>query len=221
MENAVTLSTFFYDHLCQEVDISSIDGRARLVELARPHLSKLPRGVFRHMMIQRLAELARMDGRELAGLLGDGTPARSAARPVRPRGGGEMSLVRRAVTLLLHRPALAEAAGEPGRLRGLDLPGMDLLVEMLELLKENPHFHAGSLLEHWREHRYGPHLARLAQVEEPLQPEDMEREFSDILRRLDRQRLAREIEILTASPSLDEQGRRRLQALLEEKRKFE
>ena len=173
------------------------------------------------MMTERLAELARMDGRSLAALLGGDTDRRPAGRPPRPRGGGEMSLVRRAVTLLLHRPALAEAAGEPGRLRSLDMPGVDLLVEMLEMLQENPHFHTGSLLEHWREHRYGPHLARLAQAEEPLQPEDMAREFADVMRRLDRQRLAQEIEALSRATTLDEAGKRRLQALLAEKKNFD
>ncbi|MFQ5488299.1 MAG: DNA primase [Gammaproteobacteria bacterium] len=220
IETAVTLSAFFYDNLCQRVDTSNIDGRARLVELARPYLSKLPRGVFRHMMTERLAELARLDGRALAGMLGEGPapvgrPVRVSQRP----GGKEMSLVRRAVVLLLHQPALAREAGEPGQLRGLDLPGVDLLIEMLELLQENPHFNTGTLLEHWREHRYGAHLTRLAQQEEHLKAEDMVREFADVLQRLRAQRIVQEIETLYRKPSLEEADKRRLQALLAEKKK--
>ncbi len=222
--NAVTLSAFFYDHLCAQVDISSIDGRARLVELARPYLSKLPRGVFRHMMTQRLAELARMEGTALAALL-EGKEAEgrggAAAGPASSQRGGELSLVRRAITLLLHQPALAADAGDPGRFRALDQPGMELLIEMLELLQKNPHFNTGTLLEHWREHRYGKHLARLAQVPEPLGAAEVAREFTDVLRGLDRQRLSREIEILSAKADLDTAGKQRLRALLEEKKNFD
>ncbi|MGW8250323.1 MAG: hypothetical protein ACWGO1_06745, partial [Anaerolineales bacterium] len=46
---AVPRSRFFYDSLQRRADTSSIDGRARLVELARPYLSKVPAGVFRYM----------------------------------------------------------------------------------------------------------------------------------------------------------------------------
>ncbi len=174
------------------------------------------------MMTERLAELARLEGRALAGMLGEGpAPAgrRQARVPQRPQGGREMSLVRRAVVLLLHQPALAREAGDPGQLRGLDLPGMDLLIEMLELLQENPHFNTGTLLEHWRDQRYGAHLARLARQEEHLKAEDMVREFADVLQRLRAQRIVQEIEALYRKPSLEEADKRRLQALLAEKKK--
>src|SRR5210317_1706727 len=39
---SVPLSRFFYESLSQQVDTDSVDGRARLVELAKPLLQKLP-----------------------------------------------------------------------------------------------------------------------------------------------------------------------------------
>ncbi len=42
LAEATPLSTFFFDELAKQVDIGSVDGRARLAELAKPLLSKAP-----------------------------------------------------------------------------------------------------------------------------------------------------------------------------------
>jgi DNA primase len=59
LESAQPLSEFFFSHFSAQVDLDSIDGRARLVELARPELMKLPEGVYRDMMMERLEKLAQ------------------------------------------------------------------------------------------------------------------------------------------------------------------
>ena len=61
------LSDFFFERLAVQVDVASIDGRARLVDLARPLLALLPDSVFRQLMVERLAELAQTDVNRLAG----------------------------------------------------------------------------------------------------------------------------------------------------------
>ncbi len=195
---AVTLSAFFYDHLQRQVDTGSIDGRARLVELARPYLSKLPPGVFRHMMTEHLATLARMEAHALGVMLGGSGESRVGRRAGRsaPPQHRQMSLVRHAVFLLLQRPQLARLA-DPDRLAGLDLRGVPLLREMLELLRENPHFNTASLLEHWREDSNGPYLVRLARQELLISEDEMAREFEDVLKRLARQGIEQRIQALS------------------------
>ena len=217
---AVTLSSFFYEYLQRQVDTQTIDGRARLVELARPYLSKLSPGVFRHLMMARLAELARMENTALSTLLAAGSqpqvpPPRRPGRQAQPR----MSLVRMAVFLLLHRPELARQAGEPQRFTGLDLRGMSLLMSMLELLQQNPHFSTGTLLEHWRDDPSGPFLARLVQQELLITPEEMEQEFVDVLRRLDLQRIEQQIVRLNSTPraAWSDEEKAELQQLLRDK----
>lgn len=205
IKNAVTFSRFFYDSLASRADTTSIDGRARLVELARPYLSKMPQGVFRHMMIERLAEIARMDIAVLSGMLrGEGRPEQAVPR-ARSRQGGRTtgSLVRKAITLLLRKPALAQSVQDYQRLARLDIPGIDLLVEMLELLEKNPHYNTGTLLEHWREHESGRYLSKLACQEALVPAEELAAEFTDALRRLYRQYLEQEIARLKSKPRED------------------
>mgnify|MGYP000361461662 CR=1 FL=1 len=48
--HATHLSDFLFDHLSDSLDLDSIDGRARLVDLARPLLARLPDGIFHQLM---------------------------------------------------------------------------------------------------------------------------------------------------------------------------
>lgn len=195
--NSITLSEFFYTTLTRQTDIYSRDGRARLVELARPTLSKVPDGAFRRMMLERLAEIARMDAAALRGLVGAGkTAAPTRLRPVgRQAGPVARSPVRMAIEMLLYRPDLSRTAGDPQALAGLDVAGADLLVKLLELLQAQPHLNAGAVIEHWRGTQEGRHLATLAQWS-PTVPEGVDAEFGGTLRRLREQALEQRVERL-------------------------
>ncbi|MFA5625955.1 MAG: DNA primase [Thiohalomonadaceae bacterium] len=198
IQQAQPLSEYFFSHISKQADISQLDGRARLVELCRPYLSKLPQGVYRHLMLERLAQLAQLERNALEQLLGGinqpaepttkqsriNTPKRNTTTRQTP------SLVRSAIRLLLQRPALAQAVAEPKQLVELSQPGVSLLVEMLELLKQHPNLTTGALLEHWRNGDYGKHLFALAQQDMLLSPEDdnLAQEFTDALNRLQQQR---------------------------------
>jgi DNA primase len=54
LPGALPLSEFLVQRLSEETDLSSVDGRARLAELARPLLERM-RGVIRQLLIDRLA----------------------------------------------------------------------------------------------------------------------------------------------------------------------
>ena len=57
LKQAIPLSTFLFNTLEQQVDTSSIDGRACLVDLAKPLIMQLPAGPYRELMLQKLSEL--------------------------------------------------------------------------------------------------------------------------------------------------------------------
>jgi DNA primase len=181
LATAVPLSALFFDTLAAQADTSSLDGKARLAELARPLLSKLPAGIFRQMMVHRLADITGAGVSALNRFLGSASP-----QPIRPPPADQpphVSPVRLAIALLLHRPALAEGL-DPGDLRDIDLPGIALLVEMLDLLRQNPQLSPGALLERWRDRPEGRHLEKLAQWPLIVPDEGMEAEFDGAIRRL-------------------------------------
>jgi len=189
---SVSFSTFFYEVLIKQADISSMEGRARLVELAKPWLSKLPTGVLKHMMMTKLAELSQLDAEVVARTLGAAYPKTAPARrPVQAKSRlsfaqrPSLSPVRLGIGLLLHAPRLAALAGSPKRWETLDIPGIGLLIAILELLQARPNLHSGALIERWRDTPEGGHLAELAKWEPPLPEEGIEAEFSGVVRWLD------------------------------------
>jgi DNA primase len=86
---------------------------------------------------------------------------------------------------LLHTPRLAALGGAPRRWQGLDLPGLSLLIGLLELLQEQPHLHSSALLERWRGSTEEGLLAELAKWDPPLPPEGLEAEFRGVVQWLD------------------------------------
>ena len=188
LASAMPCSSFFYESLLKQADVTSMDGRARLVELTRPHLAQLPSGAFRQMMIARLAEITRMPAADLARLIEQRAP-KTAVKPqltkaTPPQSPARMPPVRLAITLLLQRPALALHAGDPGRFDGIELPGVEMLKEMLSLIQAYPELSTGALLERWRESPQASYLFKLARWQHPLPEQEWQAEFSGALERI-------------------------------------
>jgi len=61
LDECETLSGFFFNQLCAEVDTRTMDGRARLASLAKPHLEQLPTGVLQQLMLKRLGEITQLE----------------------------------------------------------------------------------------------------------------------------------------------------------------
>ncbi len=196
VDKAQSLPDYFFQALAGEVDLTRLDGRARLAELARPHLSKLPPGVLAQLMLQRLAELSKIGANRLAGLLDVGAVRQATPAPARSRGGAGPSLVRTAVALLVQHPELAMEVEDPGEFNVLDRPGIPLLVDLIGLLRREPGLRTGSILEHYRDSEHRPSLARLAALDNPDLNEGIEVVFRDVIGQLRRDARRRRIELL-------------------------
>jgi DNA primase len=189
VERGLPLSTFLFERLGARVDLATLDGRAWLVERARPLITRIPDGAFRQLIEKRLAELTRLEPTEVARALDPAGSTRSAARPAVARSPVRQppSLVRRTVTLLLHHPEVLAGAGVLPPIRGAGLPGVEVLGDMIDLLRSRPELSMAGVLEHFRETETGRHLAKLAQAEDPSLPEaDLVREFRDAVERIAR-----------------------------------
>jgi len=205
--DSIPLSEFLYAELCGQVDMSSMDGRTRLVNLAKPLLKQLPAGVFQRMMVDRLEELAKLPRNALAELHGQPIQEVTHKAPSRPaRSNNAMSPLRRLVSLLLHEPRLAGLVENPAQLAEVHLQGAPLLVELIDFLKDRPHIHTGAVIEHWHGTDSGRHLAKLAAEPTHKLVGDLEKEFLDGINHLlakpvDQRREARFAELSRKQPS--------------------
>jgi DNA primase len=166
LHDARPLSEFLLDHLAAEVDTGSIDGRARLAEIARPLLRRIPDGVYKDLLTQRLAEVVGLDRTRLGRILAGDRPREAGFKPA-TRGAGEpprprSNLVRQAITLVLHHPAAAAEVTPPADLGSVELRGIELLKNLLEAVRSNPRVSTAGLLERWRDRPEHPHLLSLA-----------------------------------------------------------
>ena len=225
-ENQITqsvhLSDFLFDHLAGQVDTNSIDGRARLVDLARPLLARLPDSIFRQLMLEKLAQIARTDSSHLAERLdkparhrpGAETPAAATTNAA----GSVKSPVREAIAMLLHQPDLAINLEPPQILEPGSLPGVSLLLELLELLQRQPGLNTGAVLEHWRGREEARHLLKLAQWAPLSEKLDLAAEVRGHLNRIARQSTERRITALLQEErhrTLNDIEKQELKALLQ------
>jgi DNA primase len=176
MDEGLALSDYLVEELAGQVDMQSVDGRARLAELARPLVGKIPGGVYKELLIGRLAESVGLAAPKLASILAKDRPKpasssvggglsglRHQSKPMP----GKPSIVRRAISLLLNNPGAAEKL-DIERLAGVTKPGTDLLRELIETVQADPTMTTARLLERWRNREEGRHLGKLAAAELPV-----------------------------------------------------
>ena len=175
LDEGMALSDFLISELASQVDMTSVDGKARLAELAAPLIGKIPQGVYRELLIERLAETVGLSASKLEKMLGRPDPrgrgaAAEVAKPRRQKAiaGGRPSVVRRAITLLLNHPAAADKL-DIEKLAGVHRPGVGLLHDLIETVQEEPHITTAGLLERWRHDDEGRHLGKLAAIEIPAE----------------------------------------------------
>lgn len=193
LQQATSLSDYLIERLEADTDMQSMDGRARFVEKALPLLQRLPPDVYRHMLCERLAGLARLDTDYLEGVV-DGRETLSRDQRARRRepagtdtGGVRRTPIRLAIALLLQSPALANNVDEIDSLRGLDdLPGLPLLVQMVELARHEPHLNSGAILERFRDSEHESALWKLATWDHLVPATGLEAEFADAMEQIRR-----------------------------------
>ena len=175
MDEALELSEYFVEELASQVDMESLDGRARLAELAKLLVGRIPPGVYRELLIERLAESVGLAAPKLQAILTQ-DPATPAPATRRQGLGGlrhqsrpsaaKPSIVRRAISLLLNVPEAADKL-DVEQLAGVTKPGIELLRDLIETVQAEPNMTTAGLLERWRTHEEGRHLGKLAAAELP------------------------------------------------------
>src|SRR5258705_1626346 len=59
MTGAISAAEYLFQRLGQGLDLSALDGQARLADLALPYIRTIPDGVLRELTMERLATIAK------------------------------------------------------------------------------------------------------------------------------------------------------------------
>jgi DNA primase len=178
LASALPLSEYLVRELSQQSDLTHADGRARFAESARPLFAKVPAGVYRELLLERLAQVVGLSAARLEELwaavrtpAAPATAAPALRAPVRTRiSAGRGGLVRQAIARLLRYPAIA-AQVTPAERTGLDAseePGVALLRELLDDLRERPAQIPAQVIQRWAGREGAESLPKLLEREEVM-----------------------------------------------------
>ena len=95
---------------------------------------------------------------------------------------------RLAINLLLQKPELAKTTGSQNHLTESNIPGTDLLLQLLDTIHDEPDISTQNLLDRFKGSEHEPHLYQLAAVAPAMESEEsIDLMFSDCLQQLQTQ----------------------------------
>ena len=215
LRDATPLSEFFYAQLTTDVNLATLDGKARLAERCKPFLAQIPDGAFGDLMKQRLTELTGLGARSSSP--DTHVPAQRTHRGGRSTPAPKRSLVRGAIGLLLQSPQVALALDPPYTFAALRQPGIELLSELIMLVRERPDIRTGAILEHFGEREEAAALQKLAMQSIPGDEGTWRHEFLGAMEQLEQQTRQQRIDELQEkqrTSGLDVRDKEELRALL-------
>jgi DNA primase len=239
LDGSLPLSEYLVTALGEQSDLSHADGRAQFAENARPLVAKVAPGVYRDLLIDRLAEAIKLTAARLNQLwfneatdaagthhassdanAGSGLSAQGGNRPARLRGpGARGGVVTQAVRRLVQFPATAErvSGSYMAKLEASDDAGARFLLELLEHLHELPAAHTGQLLEreYWKSRpREFARLQELATGEVDVDEAGALSEVITTIERLSLETTVRRYDELLAKGELSDEERTEFKELL-------
>lgn len=194
--SALPLSQFFITGLKQHLGLKSdstlhiSEQRSKYLGEAGLLLEKMPNTLLKRELVKELGRLGNLDAAEKTILTQrqGKQPQAQAAIPLPSQREISKTPVRYAIALLVHSPQLIDYVDNPDKISEWNVPGLELLLQLIEIIEESPHIHSAGLLERFRDTGYEKILLKLMQ----WQPQELEdsvliREFQDCFRQIRRQ----------------------------------
>lgn len=202
LQKAQSLGEFLFAYLLAQVDLSQLEGKARLAKLAIPLIEKVTLGIMQHKLFEQLAALVNMDVTILKQVTCNNKNNLLKTMPnklKKPRISTRYSPMRLAIALLVQFPQIVKSLSEKqsNTLSQLALPGSELLLKLFFLLKQNPELSSAMLLEYWREDEvYTKIIKQLINYPLAIPASGAQAEFHDILKHLNKAAAQGEIDKL-------------------------
>ncbi|MBX2839316.1 MAG: DNA primase [Gammaproteobacteria bacterium] len=156
LSTRVSIVDYLYEHLAEELDMSSVGGKAQLAEKAKPLLEQIPRGVYKQLATQRLESLIGLSlGSKQVGAV-------SSQRSANVTNQAGLTAMSRAVLLLLQHPGVVSSLSPEDFDFETDLRGADVLYKLIGYCDGDDQITTARLLERFRETSRHDYLVKLA-----------------------------------------------------------
>ncbi|MGB5281928.1 MAG: DNA primase [Arenicellales bacterium] len=217
-QQSLPLPEYMLSHLSEDIDLQRMDGKAKLAGHARPLLNSLPRVTLKAMLLRELAAITHMDEASLAELMQEEkkpAPERQVTSTAKHK---KHNLIGKTLSLLLNQPEVALGVDNLEHLQSLELAGMDVLCQIIEIINISPDLTTSAIIERFREKVYYDRLCELASSNIDLEDDAVKTEFTDAINRLHLMAIDQETGIITSrSTKLSEEDKIKLRNLQQER----
>ena len=171
VETATPLSKFFFDYFARDIDITTMDGKAKLGKTCALPLSQIPNGIFQQLMLNELSKITEISEEQLSEIIeqynlkGPKVIKDSQPPPVEPssyehidygpineiqkKAKIKMSPGKQLVALLINHPSLMNLVDDSSVLIKSKNQDVQLFLKLYNLFKENPEYKASNVFSYW------------------------------------------------------------------------
>ena len=237
INEAPQLSDFFFRSMAEDIDMTSMDGRAKFSNKALPLIQQMKTSLLQQMMLEKICEVTGLTLEQINSTINltqssaptttpQETVSRPAFRPQRPLPNQlpkeTASLCSHIISLLLHYPTLAKKVEDEQPLASLNEPNIELLRLLTHYLKQTKTVSLGQLLVDWRDDaNLNKHLLSLSEIShlDPVLSGDPNQLFNEAWTKLLSRQFDAELEKLRkkAFSTLSRDEKNRLSYLITQK----
>jgi DNA primase len=175
LNQAQSLSQFLLDRLSIDINLNSIDGRAKFIDNSKTYVNQLPKGQFRTLLTEEISHLMKTK-----------VNFNQVSNPVKIQSIDKWTPVRKAIAILLSEPKLVINIPESLEFNYLNQNGINILTEIVDFCRLNPHISTAVLIEQFRQHQAYEHIGSLATISLNLNSEQLLLELNDLIKHFEK-----------------------------------
>ncbi len=214
IEHAEPLDDYLYRHLLENSDVQTSDGKSRLINDVKPLLNDVPDAAFRHLLLEKLARLVRIETSRLQTMI---NTSDTLLRPEPMQIKARLSSAQLAIALLAQNPTFITQLNK----QLLDIDEFDAdshhLKELLAFLSHNQPLTTAHILEHWRNKADASNIQRLFHWQQQIPESGIIGELTGALQQVKQQGLQNRIQkilVKAQTGGLSETERMELQNMI-------
>jgi len=190
LSNAYSLDQFLIEVMRDRYNIETVKGKANAIEDGMSLLSKVKEGIYKDLLIESFSTEFKLNENQIKRFYEDKNQKRSAGKrfsknrqnnkkvELRP------SLIKQAISILLHYPNLLNNITIEDRLNHINEKGIDILKKIITLTQGKDSIRLATILEHFQDKKIRQHLQNLSLETLIVRESEIQNEFQDILNRL-------------------------------------
>jgi len=144
IDESIPLGEYIFKIAMEPLQLHHAEDRVKLATVLKPLLMKIPGNMFRQMLLEKLASITGIAPEQL---IDKRKSNFSYNKKQVPATRALVSPAYKATALLLHRRSLVHLVHDSKEIQGIDIPGINLFCEIVNILQQNLHISQEAIVE--------------------------------------------------------------------------